>query len=59
IIRTPRGPGSTDVIIASVAGLPSPELLANVEAALYDHELIGFDVRVKAPDVTNITSVCP
>ncbi|MDR2743230.1 MAG: baseplate J/gp47 family protein, partial [Treponema sp.] len=59
IIRTPRGPGSTDVIIASVAGLPSPELLANVEAALYDHELMGFDVRVKAPDVTNITSVCP
>jgi uncharacterized phage protein gp47/JayE len=55
IIRTPRGPGSTDVIIASVTGLPVPELLANVEAALYDHELMGFDVQVKAPSVTNIT----
>jgi uncharacterized phage protein gp47/JayE len=55
IIRTPRGPGSTDVIIASVAGLPTPELLANVEAALYGHELMGFDVQVKAPDVTTIT----
>jgi hypothetical protein len=55
IIRTPRGPGSTDVVIASVAGLPSPELLAGVEAALYDHELMSFDVRVKAPDVTSIT----
>jgi uncharacterized phage protein gp47/JayE len=55
IIRTPRGPGSADVIIASVTGLPAPELLANVEAALYDHELMGFDVRVKAPIVANIT----
>jgi hypothetical protein len=55
IIRTPRGPGSTDVIIVSVAGLPSPELLAGVEAALYGHELMGFDVRVKAPAVTNVS----
>jgi uncharacterized phage protein gp47/JayE len=57
IIRTPRGPGSTDVIIASVTGLPTPELLIAVEAALYDHELMGFDVQVKAPTVTNITVV--
>jgi uncharacterized phage protein gp47/JayE len=57
IIRTPRGPGSTDVIIASVTGLPTPELLANVETALYDHELMGFDVRVKAPSAANITVV--
>jgi uncharacterized phage protein gp47/JayE len=57
IIRTPRGPGSTDVIIASVTGLPTPELLTNVEAALCGHELMGFDVRVKAPAVTNITVV--
>ncbi|MDR0637590.1 MAG: baseplate J/gp47 family protein [Spirochaetaceae bacterium] len=57
IIRTPRGPGSTDVIIASVTGLPTPELLAGVEAALYDHELMGFDVQVKAPAVTNIAIV--
>jgi uncharacterized phage protein gp47/JayE len=54
IIRTPRGPGSADVIIASVTGLPTPELLASVEAALYDHELMGFDVRVKAPVVVNV-----
>jgi uncharacterized phage protein gp47/JayE len=54
IIRTPRGPGSTDVIIASAAGLPTPELLENVETALYDHGLMGFDVRVKPPSVTNI-----
>ena len=57
IIRTPRGPGSTDVIIASVTGLPTPELLEAVEAALYDHELMGFDVAVKAPAVTNVNVV--
>jgi uncharacterized phage protein gp47/JayE len=55
IIRTPRGPGSTDVIVASVTGLPSPELIADVEAALYDHELMGFDVQVKAPTVANVS----
>ena len=55
IIRTPRGAGSTDVIISSVTGLPNDELLANVAAALYDHELMGFDVQIKAPNVTNVT----
>jgi uncharacterized phage protein gp47/JayE len=57
IIRTPRGPGSTDVIIASVTGLPTPELLAKVKAALHDHELIGFDVQVKPPSVTGVNIV--
>jgi hypothetical protein len=57
IIRTPRGPGSADVIIASVTGLPTPELLAGVEAALYDHELMGFDVQVKAPSVASVSVV--
>jgi uncharacterized phage protein gp47/JayE len=51
IIRTPRGPGSTDVIIAAVNGLPNEELLEAVETALYDHELMAFDVQVKAPEV--------
>jgi uncharacterized phage protein gp47/JayE len=54
IIRTPRGPGTTDVIIASVDGIPGPELLDAVEQALYDHELMGFDVQVKAPSVISI-----
>jgi uncharacterized phage protein gp47/JayE len=54
IIRTPRGPGSTDVIIASITGLPTAALIEAVEQALYDHELMGFDVQVKAPSVTNV-----
>jgi uncharacterized phage protein gp47/JayE len=55
IVRTPRGPGSTDVIIASVTGVPSAGLLTAVEYALYEHELMGFDVQVKAPMVKPIT----
>jgi uncharacterized phage protein gp47/JayE len=55
IIRTPRGAGSTDVIIASVTGLPNAALLEAVEQALYEHELMGFDVEIKAPEVTAVT----
>lgn len=51
IVRTPRGPGSTDVVIAAANGVPSEELLLEVETALHDHELMAFDVRVKAPEV--------
>jgi len=54
IIRTPRGPGSTDVIIASTAGVPSQALLDAVEANLYSHELMSFDVLVKPPEVVNL-----
>ena len=35
IIRTPRGPGSADVIVASVTGLPNAALIESVEQALY------------------------
>jgi hypothetical protein len=54
IIRTPRGPGSTDVVIASVTGLPTDELLQAVHDNLNNHELMAFDVQIKAPGVTTI-----
>ncbi|MDR3019899.1 MAG: baseplate J/gp47 family protein [Treponema sp.] len=54
IIRVPRYPGSTDVVISSVIGLPNEELLEAVKAALHDHELMAFDVRVKPPEETNV-----
>jgi uncharacterized phage protein gp47/JayE len=54
IIRAPRGPGTTDVIVATVNGLPSMELLQAVRQNLYSHELLGFDVQVKAPTVQTI-----
>jgi hypothetical protein len=55
IIRTPRGAGTTDVIIASMSGIPSAELIHAVETALHDHELMGFDVQVKPPAIIPIT----
>jgi uncharacterized phage protein gp47/JayE len=54
IIRTPRGPGSTDVIIAAVNGAPDDDLIHAVEKNLYDHELMGFDVQVRPPQVLEI-----
>jgi len=51
IVRAPRGPGSTDVIIASVIGLPNEELVNAVKAALHDHELMAFDVQVHPPEI--------
>jgi uncharacterized phage protein gp47/JayE len=55
IVRAPRGPGSTDVIIASVIGLPNDELINQVKAALHAHELMAFDVQVFAPDIEGVT----
>jgi hypothetical protein len=54
IVRAPRGPGSTDVVIAAVNGLPNEELIDAVKAALYDHDLMAFDVQVHAPEILNI-----
>jgi uncharacterized phage protein gp47/JayE len=55
IIRAPRGPGSTDVIIASVVGIPNAELVEDVEKNLHAHELMSFDVQVKPPIIANTT----
>jgi uncharacterized phage protein gp47/JayE len=57
IVRTPRGPGSTDVIIASVVGLPNEDLINAVKDALHDHELMAFDVQVHPPEIETINIV--
>jgi len=49
VIRTPRGYGSTDVLITSVEGLPSAELLQAVRAALDSYGLVCRDLLVRAP----------
>jgi len=51
VVRTPRGPGTTDVIVAAANGEPGDELLQAVRDNLHRHELMAFDVRVKAPGV--------
>jgi hypothetical protein len=54
IIRTPRGPGSTDIVVAAVNGAPDADLLAAVEQNLHNHELMAFDVRVRPPEIREI-----
>jgi len=54
IMRTPRGAGSTDVIVAAVNGQPGEELLQAVRDNLYSHELMAFDVQVKPPQILQI-----
>jgi uncharacterized phage protein gp47/JayE len=54
VIRTPRGPGSTDVIIAAVNGEPDDGLIEAVEHNLHEHELMAFDVQVKPPNILAI-----
>lgn len=49
VIRTPRGYGSTDVIIATAAGLPSEALLETVRSGLSSRGLVCRDLLVKAP----------
>jgi uncharacterized phage protein gp47/JayE len=54
IVRALRGAGSTDVIVAAVNGQPGTELLQAVRDNLYAHELMAFDVQVKAPNIQAI-----
>jgi uncharacterized phage protein gp47/JayE len=55
IIRAPRGAGSTDIVIAAVNGAPDEDLIAAVGKNLRDHELMAFDVQVRAPEIQEIT----
>jgi uncharacterized phage protein gp47/JayE len=54
IIRAPRGPGSTDVIVAAVNGAPDAALLEAVRTNLHSHELMAFDVQVRAPEILEV-----
>jgi hypothetical protein len=54
IIRAPRGPGSTDVIIAAVNGAPDADLINAVKDNLYGHELMAFDIQVRPPEILEI-----
>jgi hypothetical protein len=54
IIRAPRGPGSTDVVIAAINGVPDEDLINAVKKNLHGHELMTFDVQVRAPEIQKI-----
>ena len=54
IIRAPRGPGSTDVVVAATNGAPDVALLEAVRENLHNHELMSFDVEVKPPEILEV-----
>lgn len=45
----PRGQGSVDVVIKGTAGIPTPELIAGVDAVVSANKPINDDVLVKGP----------
>lgn len=49
VVRTPRGYGTVDVVVASSDGIPSSELLASVRSALVSAGLLCYDLQVVAP----------
>jgi uncharacterized phage protein gp47/JayE len=57
VARAPRGPGSSDVVIAAANGIPDDDLLTAVESALSERKLMGFDVRVRAPETASVDVV--
>lgn len=54
VIRTPRGFGSTDVLIAGSAGLPTETQLADVRSALDDLGMVCRDLIVRAPESVEV-----
>ena len=49
-VRTPRGYGSADVVVATAAGPPTDAQLIAVRSALDGHALLCRDLIVRAPD---------
>ena len=56
IVRAPRGFGTADVIVAAEggAGVPSPELLDQVRAALEDRRMLCRDMRIEGGAIVPI-----
>lgn len=54
VIPRPRGLGSVDVIPATLAGQPSPELLAEMKDYFDQRREIAVDLQVKAPDPVTV-----
>lgn len=54
VIARPRGVGSVDVIPATLAGLPSQELLKELEDYFNERREIAVDLRVRAPATVTV-----
>lgn len=54
VLPKPRGLGTVDVVIATAAGMPDEELLAQVEAYFDQRREIAVDVQVLAPQLQSV-----
>jgi len=54
VIPRPRGVGSVDVIPATLAGLPSQELLSEMKEYFDERREIAVDLQVKAPRTVTV-----
>lgn len=54
VIARPRGVGSVDVVPATLAGIPGPELLAELQAYFEERREIAVDLVVRAPETRRV-----
>lgn len=54
VIPRPRGVGSVDVVPATLAGLPGPELLEELEDYFEQRREIAVDLKVRAPETVTV-----
>lgn len=55
VIPRPRGIGTVDIVVATPAGVPDEELLAQLQAYFEERREIAVDLQVRAPEVRNVT----
>lgn len=54
VIPRPRGVGSVDIVPTTLAGLPSPELLGELEDYFQQRREIAVDLKVRAPETKTV-----
>ena len=54
VIPRPRGVGSVDVVVSTLAGVPDEELLAQLQDYFEQRREIAVDVQVRAPETETV-----
>lgn len=54
VVPRPRGVGTADVVVTTLAGLPGQDLLDLLEAHFQERREIAVDLRVRAPETVTV-----
>ena len=54
MVPRPRGVGTVDVVVTTLAGLPDQDLLDRLEAYFQERREIAVDVQVRAPETAAV-----